>query len=132
MIRFPNLENYVSDYKSNDNVITIRMYEYPNKNIANYFNVRTPFPYGTFVEMLQQLAHQMDLDNLRIEQVARNYDIEEISTWQLAWYLRNIRKNRIANITIHRENNSDITYKINADDEESVNKLIRIIKNNAY
>ena len=132
MIVFPNLENYVSDYKSNDNVITIRMYEYPNKVNAKYFNVRTPFPYGAFVEMLQELANQMNLDDLRIEQVARNYDIEEINTWQLAWYLRNIRKNRIANITVHRKDDPDITFKINADDEDSVKKLIRIIKNNAY
>ena len=132
MIVFPNLDNYISDYKNDDYVITIRIYEYPNKNIANYFNVRTPFPYGAFVEMLQELVNQMNLNDLRIEQVARNYDIEEINTWQLAWYLRNIRKNRIANITIHRNDNSDINYKINADDEESVKKLIRIIKNNAY
>ena len=132
MIVFPNLENYVSDYKSNDNVITIRMYEYPNKVNAKYFNVRTPFPYGAFIEMLQELANQMQLDNLRIEQVTRNNNAEEINIWQLAWYLRNIRRNRIANITIHRENNSDITYKFNADDEECVNKLIKIIKNNSY
>lgn len=132
MIVFPNLENYISDYKSDDNVITIRMYEYPNKVNAKYFNVRTPFPYGAFVEMLQELANQMQLNNLRIEQVTRKYDTEEINIWQLAWYLRNIRRNRIANITIHRENNSDITYKFNADDEECVNKLIKIIKNNAY
>ena len=132
MIVFPNLDNYISDYKNDDYVITIRIYEYPNKNIANYFNVRTPFPYGAFVEMLQELVNQMNLNDLRIEQVARNYDIEEINTWQLAWYLRNIRKNRIANITIHRNDNSDINYKINADYEESVKKLIRIIKNNAY
>lgn len=132
MIVFPNLENYVSDYKSDDNVITIRIYEYPYKNIANHFNIRTPFPYGAFVEMLQELANQMQFDNLRIEQVARRYDIEEINTWQLAWYLRNIRKNRIANITIHRNDNSDINYKINADDEESVKKLIKIIRNNSY
>jgi len=132
MIIFPNLENYVSDYKSNDNVITIRIYEYPNKIYAKYFNVRTPFPYGTFVEMLQELANQMQLDNLRIEQVTRNNNAEEINIWQLAWYLRNIRRNRIVNITIHRENNSDITYKVNADDEVSVKKLIRIIRDNAY
>lgn len=131
MIKFPNLENYVSDYKSNDNVITIRMYEYPNKIGAKYFNIRTPFPYGAFVEMLQELVNQMQLDNLRIEQVTRKYDIEEINIWQLAWYLRNIRMNRIANITIHRENNSDIHYKFNVDDEESVNKLIRFIRNNS-
>ena len=132
MIIFPNLENYVSDYKSNDNVITIRIYEYPNKIYAKYFNVRTPFPYGAFVEMLQELANQMQLDNLRIEQVTRNNNAEEINIWQLAWYLRNIRRNRIVNITIHRENNSDITYKVNADDEVSVKKLIRIIRDNAY
>lgn len=132
MIKFPNLDNYISDYKNNDYVITIRIYEYPNKNIANYFNVRTPFPYGVFIDMLQELAIQMNLDDLRIEQVARNYEIEEISTWQLAWYLRNIRKNRIANITVHRKDDPDITFKINADDEDSVKKLIRIIKNNAY
>lgn len=132
MIVFPNLENYVSDYKSNDNVITIRMYEYQNRDSAKYFNVRTPFPYGVFVEMLQELVNQMQIYNFKIEQVARDYDIEEINIWQLAWYLRNIRRNRVANITIHRENNSDINYKINADDEECVNKLIRIIKNNAY
>lgn len=132
MIVFPNLENYVSDYKSNDNVITIRIYEYPNKIYAKYFNVRTPFPYGVFVEMLQELVNQMQFDNLRIEQVTRNNNAEEINIWQLAWYLRNIRRNRIANITIHRENNSDINYKFNADDEECVNKLIRIIRNNSY
>lgn len=132
MIVFPNLENYVSDYKSNENVITIRMYEYPNKIGAKYFNIRTPFPYGVFVEMLQEFANQMQLDNLRIEQVTRKYDIEEINVWQLAWYLRNIRRNRVVNITIHRPNNSDITCKVNANDEECINKLIKIIKNNAY
>ena len=132
MIVFPNLENYVSDYKSNDNVITIRIYEYPYKVNAKYFNVRTPFPYGAFVEMLQELVNQMQLDNLKIEQVEYRHGADEINIWQLAWYIRNIRRNRIANITIHRENNSDITYKFNADDEECVNKLIKIIKNNAY
>lgn len=132
MIVFPNLDNYISDYKNNDYVITIRIYEYPNKHIANYFNVRTPFPYGAFVEMLQELVNQMNLNDLRIEQVTRNYDIEEINTWQLAWYLRNIKNNRIANITVHRKDNPDITFKINVDDEESVKKLIRIVKNNAY
>lgn len=131
MIIFPNLENYVSDYKSNDNVITIRMYEYPNKVSAKYFNVRTPFPYGAFVEMLQELTNQMQLNNIRIEQVTRKYDIEEINIWQLAWYLKNIRINRIANITIHRENNSDIHYKFNPYDEECVEKLIRFIRNNS-
>lgn len=131
MIVFPSLDDYVSDYKNDDYVITIRMYEYPNKIQAKYFNIRTPFPYGAFVEMLQELANQMQLNNLRIEQVTRRYDIEEINTWQFAWYLRNIRKNRMVNITVHRENNSDITFKINVDDEESVKKLIKIIKNNA-
>ena len=132
MIVFPNLENYISDYKSNDNVITIRIYEYPNKVTAKYFNVRTPFPYGVFVEMLQEFANQMQLDNLRIEQVTRKYDIEEINVWQLAWYLNNIKSNRIANITIHRKGTCDIHYELNVDDEESVNKLIKIVKNNAY
>lgn len=132
MIVFPNLENYVSDYKSDDNVITIRIYEYPNKISAKYFNVRTPFPYGAFVEMLQELANQMCLDNLRIEQVTRNNNAEEINIWKLAWYLKNIKKNRILNVTIHRQNDSDITYKVNADDEVSVKKLIRIIRDNAY
>lgn len=132
MIVFPNLNNYVSDYKNITNVITIRMYEYPNKVDAKYFNVRTPFPYGAFVEMLQELANQRNLNNLRIEQVAYNYDAEEINIWQLSWYLNNIRSNKIGNITIHRKDNSDINYKFNVDDEECVNKLIRIIKNNAY
>lgn len=132
MIVFPNLENYVSNYKNDDNVITIRMYEYPNKITAKYFNVRTPFPYGIFVEMLQELANQMQLDNLRIEQVNHNNNAEEINIWQLAWYLRNIRTNKIVNITIHRQNDSDITYKVNANDVESIKTLIKIIKNNAY
>lgn len=132
MIVFPNLENYVSDYKSDDNVITIRIYEYPNKIYAKYFNVRTPFPYGAFVEMLQELANQMQFDNLRIEQVSRNNNAEEINIWQLAWYLRNIRKNRIANVTIHRKGTCDTHYEVNVDNEECVNKLIKIIKNNAY
>lgn len=132
MIVFPNLENYVSNYKNDDNVITIRMYEYPNKIDTKYFNIRTPFPYGVFVEMLQELANQMQLDNLRIEQVSHNNNAEEINIWQLAWYLRNIRRNKIANITIHRENDSDITFKVNANDVESIKTLIKIIKNNAY
>lgn len=132
MIIFPNLDDYISHYKDNDNVITIRIYEYPNKIEAKYFNIRTPFPYGAFVEMLQEIANQMCLDNLRIEQVTYNNNVQEINIWQLAWYLKNIKKNRILNVTIHRENNSDITYKVNADDEVSVKKLIRIIRDNAY
>lgn len=132
MIIFPNLDDYISHYKDNDNVITIRIYEYPNKIYAKYFNVRTPFPYGAFVEMLQELANQMQLDNLRIEQVTRNNNAEEVNIWQLAWYLKNIKKNRILNVTIHRQNDSDITYKVNADDEVSIKKLIRIIRDNAY
>ena len=132
MIVFPNLPNYVSDYKNITFIITIRIYEYPNKDAAKYFNVRTPFPYGVFVEMLQEFVNQRQIPNLRIEQVERMSNVDEINIWQLSWYLRNIRNNRIANITIHREDNSDITYKFNADDEECVNKLIKIIKNNAY
>lgn len=132
MIIFPNLENYVSDWKNNTNLITIRIYEYPNKNSAKYFNVRTPFPYGVFVEMLQKLVSQMELNNLRIEQVTRDNSIEEINTWQLAWYLNNIKSNRIANVTIHRKDTCDIHYELNVDDEECVNKLIKMIKNNSY
>lgn len=132
MIIFPNLDNYVSYYKGNDNVITIRMYECSNKTEAKYFNIRTPFPYGAFVEMLQEIANQMCLDNLRIEQVAYDNNLQELNIWQLAWYLKNIKKNRILNITIHRQNDSDITCKVNADDEVSVKKLIRIIRDNAY
>lgn len=132
MIVFPNLNDYVSDYKNITNVITIRIYEYPNKIGAKYFNVCTPFPYGAFVEMLQELVNQRGITDLRIEQVEYQHNVEQINIWKLAWYINNIRKNRIANITIHRKDNSDITYKFNADDEQCVNKLIRIIKNNAY
>lgn len=132
MIVFPNLENYVSGYKNDENVITIRMYEYPNKNSAKYFNIRTPFPYREFVKMLQELVDVTPIPNLRIEQVSPMSDVEEINTWQLAWYLRNIRSNRLTHITIHRKNTPDISFKINADDEECVKKLIKIIKDNSY
>lgn len=132
MIVFPNLNSYVSDYKNTTNVITIVIYENSDKLGGKYFNVCTPFPYGVFVEMLQELVNQRGLTDLKIEQIEYQYNIEKINIWQLAWYINNIRKNRIANITIHRKDNSDITYKFNADDEQCVNKLIRIIKNNAY
>lgn len=89
MIKFPNLNNYVSDYQNPSNIITIRIYEYPYKVKAKYFNVHTPFPYDVFVEMLQKLVNQKGIDNLRIERVANKNDAEEINIWQLAWFINN-------------------------------------------
>lgn len=132
MIKFPNLENYISDYKNNKNVITIRMYEYPDKSRAKYFNVRTPFPYGAFVEMLQELVNQMRLDNLRIEQVAPNYDAEEINIWQLAWYINNIKDVRPVSVTINKKDGSKVTHQIDVNNETELNNLMCIIRNSAY
>lgn len=132
MIVFPKLENYVSDYKNDNNVITIRIYEYPKKNSAKYFNIRTPFPYGAFVEMLQELVNQMRFDNLRIEQVARNSDAEEINIWQLAWYLNNIKDIRPVSVSINKSDGSKITYQIDVNNQTELNNLMRIIENSAY
>ena len=132
MIRFPNLPNYVSDYKNITFIITIRIYEYPNKNAAKYFNVRTPFPYGVFVEMLQEFVNQRQIPNLRIEQVERMSNVDEISIWQLSWYLRNIKEIRPVTVSINKDNGSKITYQIDVNNETELNNLMHIIKNSAY
>ena len=132
MIVFPKLEKYVSDFKNDNNVITIRIYEYPKKNYAKYFNIRTPFPYGAFVEMLQELVNQMRFNNLRIEQVARNSDAEEINIWQLAWYLNNIKDIRPVSVSINKSDGSKITYQIDVNNQTELNNLMHIIENSAY
>ena len=132
MIVFPNLINYVSDYKNTTFVITIRIYEYPNKVSAKYFNVRTPFPYSTFVEMLQELVNQMHLPNLRIEQVEYRYDADDLNIWQLSWYLRNIRDSKITSVTVAQKDDTEITYKIDVTNEKALKCLIEKIKNSVY
>ena len=132
MIVFPNLEDYISDYKNNDNVITIRIYEYPNKNTTKYFNVRTPFPYGAFVEMLQELVNQMQLPNLKIEQVEYRHGADEINIWKLSWYLRNIKDSKITSVTVAQKDGTEITYRVDVTNEKALKGLIEIIKNSVY
>lgn len=132
MIVFPNLENYVSDYKNDYNVITIRIYEYPNKNTAKYFNVRTPFPYGAFVEMLQQLANQRLLPNLRIEQVEYRCCGDEINIWQLSWYLKNIKDSKVTSVTVLQKDGKEVTYRVDVTNERALKCLMENIKNSAH
>lgn len=125
MIKFPNLNNYVSDYKNPSNVITIRIYEYPNKSKAKYFNVHTPFPYGAFVEMLQDLVNQKGINNLRIEQVVHNNDAEEINIWQLAWFINNtIQVKRVLIKIINPDDKENyLLTGIYTNDKEDFNRL---------
>lgn len=125
MIKFPNLNNYVIDYKNSSNVITIRIYEYPYKVKAKYFNIDTPFPYDVFVEMLQKLVNQKGIDNLRIEQVAYKNDAEEINIWQLAWFINNTLQSKRVLIKITNPDNKEhyLLTSIYINDKEDFDKL---------
>ena len=140
MITFPEFTNYQSTYttpsynrvveftvfddKTNEIETSIKFHlcvPMTNEEVYNYCDSRIPNDIRS--KILLGVRDYKDLEDNKLDR---------ISIWKLDWYLRNIRRNRIVNITIHRKNDSDITYKINADDEYCVDKLIKIIKNNAY
>lgn len=125
MIKFPNLNNYVSIYSNNANIITIRIYEYPNKNRAKYFNVHIPVIYhNMFIEMLQNILKNK-FTNLRIEQAKTDVTFETITIWQLAWFIDNIVEYKRVLISIEEPNNENhwIHTGVYLNDEKDFNRL---------
>lgn len=82
--------------------------------------------------MLQEFVNQRQLTNLKVEQVERMSNVDEISIWQLSWYLRNIKEIRPVSVSINKDNGSKITYQIDVNNETELNNLMHIIKNSAY
>lgn len=125
MICFPSLTDYVSDFKNTSNIITIRIYEYPNKNRAKYFNVHIPCLYrGIFVEMLQNIVKDK-FNNLRIEEVKFDVSFETINIWQLAWFINNTVEHKRLLISIEDPNDENhyIHTNVYLNDEKDFNRL---------
>lgn len=125
MIKFPSLNDYISDYNNKTNIATIRIYEYPNKNKAKYFNVHIPCLYhGIFVEMLQNIVKDK-FNNLRIEEVKFDVAFEAINIWQLAWFINNIVEHKRLLIIIEDPNdeNYSLQTSVYLNDEEDFNRL---------
>lgn len=125
MIKFPSLNDYISEYSNKTNIVTIRIYEYPNKNRAKYFNIHIPCLYrGIFVEMLQNIVKDK-FNNLRIEEVKFDVAFEAINIWQLAWFINNTVEHKRLLISIEDPNDENhyIHTNVYLNDEEDFNRL---------
>lgn len=132
MIKFPNLDNYVSNYNDPKSIIKIRIDYNPKnksfKNINNHyaFGVRSPFPGNILVEVLNKIATQRKLEIvislLPDKTICRD---EPINIWQLVWFINNIVEYKRVLISIEEPNNENhwIHTGVYLNDEKDFNRL---------
>ena len=125
MIKFPNLSNYISDFENKTNIVAIKIYDILDKNRAKYFNVHIPCLYrGIFVEILQNIIKDK-FSNLRIEQVKTSVIYEDITIWQLAWFINNITEHKRVLISVEDPNDEHYSLQTSVylNDEKDFNRL---------
>lgn len=132
MIKFPNLENYISDYNNPNNIICLKFIPTDSRIRPKILAVSTPFVYGAFAEFLTELFNQMQMpikvvqiDNEKLE------FIEHINMWQLHWFMMNIKNTKTVDIAIKSLNNTQINMTVDLNDEKELSNLMYTLKNNA-
>ena len=132
MIKFPNLENYISDYSNPDNIICIKFVPTNARIRPRYFAINTPFVYGAFAEFLTELLNQMELP-VKVEQVSNEKAefYERINMWQLHWFIKNIKNTKVVDVDIKSIDNTTIRLSVDLDDERELRNFMMTLKNNA-
>jgi len=134
MIKFPNLDNYISNYNDTKSLIKIRIdYNPKNENLKHIvdhyaFSVRSPFPGDILVEALNEIAakRKLEVTVSLLPDKTKCYD-EPINIWQLVWFINNIKITKTISVTIHTLNpnyDDDETVTIDLTNEKEVKKLL--------
>lgn len=129
MIKFPNLNNYVSSYNNPQHKFGIRIdtkYNPKNKERIKTicFNVSFPIPFSFLRNFLEQYCLERNIP-VNIYEIDVNTDFETISFWKLIWFLDNIVEYKRVLIKIENPDNKEhyILSSIYLNDEKDFNRL---------
>lgn len=136
MIKFPNLENYVSNYNNIKSYVKIRISYIPkNENMRNYakyicFSMHTPFADDVLLDIINNLLFKKNIHNSISVEILPNDSKQfctDINIWQLVWFINNITEHKMVSVTINTLNpnyDGDETVTVDLTDEKSVKKFL--------
>ena len=135
MIKFPNLENYVSNYNSENSYIKIRIAYVPKKKKKKkyakfvYLAVHTPFASDILLDIINNLLFKKNIHNsIKVEILEKsNTTCIDVNMWQLVWFINNITEHKMISVTINTLNpnyDEDETVTVDLTDEKSVKKFL--------
>lgn len=135
MIKFPNLENYVSNYNNENSYVKIRIAYVPkNKNMRKYAKftylaVHTPFASDVLLDIINNLLFKKNIHNsIKVEILEKsNTACIDVNMWQLVWFINNITEHKMISVTINTLNpnyDGDETVTVDLTDEKSVKRFL--------
>ena len=136
MIKFPNLENYVSNYNSEHSYVKIRIAYVPkNENMRKYAKfvylaVHTPFADDVLLDIINNLLFKKNIHNSISVEILPNGSKQfctDINIWQLVWFINNITEHKMISVTINTLNpnyDGDETVTVDLTDEKSVKEFL--------
>lgn len=135
MIKFPNLENYVSNYNSEHSYVKIRIAYVPkNENMRKYAKfvylaVHTPFASDILLDIINNLLFKKNIHNsIKVEILEKsNPTCIDVNMWQLVWFINNITEHKLISVTINTLNpnyDGDETVTVDLTDEKSVKRFL--------
>lgn len=135
MIKFPNLENYVSNYNSENSYVKIRIAYVPkNENMKKYAKfvylaVHTPFTSDILLDIINNLLFKKNIHNsIKVEILEKsNTACIDVNIWQLVWFINNITEHKLISVTINTLNpnyDGDETVTVDLTDEKSVKRFL--------
>ena len=129
MIKFPNLNNYVSSFNNPQYKFGIRIDTKCDtkdrrgiKTIC--FNISFPIPFSFLKNFLEQYCLERNIP-VNIYEVDVNTDFETISFWKLIWFLDNIVEYKRILVKIINPDDKEhyLLTSIYANDKEDFNRL---------
>lgn len=133
MIKFPNLDNYISDYNNPKSKVIVRIgYNPKNPNLKKYskfryFSIHSPFSSTAIIEMLNNYFKDREIEVEAALYNGPKVETEEINIWQLVWFVKNITEYKLVKVTIHTDNpnyDDDETLTINLSSRRDIDKLL--------
>lgn len=135
MIKFPNLENYVSNYNSEHSYVKIRIAYVPkNENMKKYAKfvylaVHTPFTSDILLDIINNLLFKKNIHNsIKVEILEKSDSVcIDVNMWQLVWFINNITEHKMISVTINTLNpnyDGDETVTVDLTDEKSVKRFL--------
>ncbi len=129
MIKFPNLNDYISFYNNPNHKFGIRIDTKcdakDRKRIKTIcFNISFPIPFQFLKNILEQYCSERNIP-VNIYEVDVNTDFETINFWKLIWFLDNIveYKRVLVKIEDPSDKNHWISSSIYLKDEKDFNRL---------
>jgi len=129
MIKFPNLNDYVSFYNNPNYKFGIRIDTKcdakDRKRIKTIcFNISFPIPFQFLKNILEQYCSERNIP-VNIYEVDVNTDFETINFWKLIWFLDNIveYKRVLVKIEDPSDKNHWISSSVYLKDEKDFNRL---------